>query len=145
MKFGLLVFKLFGVAAMVGAVVLLCWNLLFWMQADVAEGVIVKKTSAAQESYWDLYDGGARYISKSSLDSVAVEFNAADGKRYSFNPGWFDITDDYEIDDKVQILYRPMKPQSAEIYKFKVLFLGPVILFILGIGLWVASLFRLVL
>ena len=131
---------------MVGALIMLGFNLLFWAQADVTQGVIVKKTPGAEESYWDIYEGGARYFSRSSLDNVVVEFNAADGRRFSFIPGWFDITDNYEVDDKVHVLYRPTEPQSAEIYRLRALIFGPILVFMMGIVFWVVgTLFRLVL
>jgi len=130
---------------MIGAVLMICWNLLFWLQADVTAGVVVKITPGTQESYWDTYEGGIRYFSSSSLDTVIVEFSAANGKRHAFIPSWIDITDNYKIGDKVNVLYWSKKPQSAKVFEFKALFLGPILVFIMGGIFWITSLFRLAL
>ena len=89
-----------------------------------ADGTIVGNSySISRTASGD--EGGAYY--------PIVEFEIADGGKIRFTDGIGSLPPDYEVGERIKILYDPKNPQTARVYSWKRIWFVPVLLTCVGL------------
>lgn len=143
-KWGPQVFHKFGIFLVLAAITMIGFSIVFWIKAEVAQGIVIGKFDAPSLAETENHattpptysaDTVSYYFeSVDRAQHLQVEFRVPDGSAYSFRSDWEGSV--YSPGDVVSVLYLPDDPATARIYGFKALFLGPLMLLLMGVVFW---------
>lgn len=112
------VFLTIGTAMLAGAIYLYLDKQTFLEKAEVAQGKVVEMLSSRSNN--------------SIMYRPVFEFTTKDGQKIEFTSSVSSNPPSYSEGESVEILYDPSNPNKADINGFSSLYLGPLILGILG-------------
>lgn len=137
-KYAWILFALVAYPALGYGLFVLVSNTVFWGRATTAEGTVVGYEQMESMR-------GRSQVGVQPAYSNVVEFRSADGQRHLFVTEWGSAAAVYDKGERVTVLYRPEDPENAKIRGFVSLYVGPLLLLVLGAAMWVASvIFRIV-
>ena len=144
MKWGPIIFHKFGIFLVLAAITMIGFSIVFWVKAEVTQGIVIGKFDAPSSTQTEshattpqIYSTDSANIYFESVDRaqhLQVEFRVQDGSAYSFRSDWEGSV--YSPGDIVSVLYMADDPATAKIYGFKALFLGPLMLLLMGAVFW---------
>jgi hypothetical protein len=135
-KYAWIAFAVVAYPAMAGGLFFLVSNTVFWARAASTEGVIVGFEAMEDDSTTH------RQVTVMSVDRAranVVSFRDEDGEDHIFVTEWGSAAAVYDQGETVTVLYRPEDPSQAKIRGFISLYLGPLLLILLGAAFWVSS------
>jgi len=112
------VFSLVGLSLLGGAVVWVLTTQRFISSAETATGTVVEMVPSGSSS--------------KTTWSPVVDFTTKDGKSIRLRPSFSSNPPAYDVGERVVVYYRPETPEEAKIDGFFALYLGPMILNIVG-------------
>lgn len=123
-----ILFRVVGCGAVAGAVYFLVANTVFWLRAESTTGTVVgsERMEGIRKHSGDLMHR------VDPARAAVVEFVTAAGDTVVFVSDVGSATNPYATDEEVVVLYKPDDPENAKIRSFSSLYLGPVLLVVMG-------------
>ena len=135
MKWGLRSMQGLGMLAVLGSIYMIGSGVVLWARGERAEGVVLAAYEAAMTDA-ERRDLSARNVRASQVESLAdaidVRFETGAGQAVIFTPSGGVAKGSVEPGDTVAVLYDPARPEEARLTGFRSLFLGPLLVGLLG-------------
>ncbi len=119
-------------AALAGGLYFIGANTLFWIRAEAADGRVVGHDRMETP-------GILRPPGTVPARATVVAFQTANGEDVVAVTDWGSGIDVYSLNDDVTVLYKAEDPTEAKIRGFMSLYLGPLLMMVLGGGFWLAG------